>query len=256
MIQRIQLKAMVFRTVSGFTALGALLTCSSALAQDLTPLRACARALSINVEGDRFYEGFSSEKDDSMYFITCDSDYTKGRDHYILTDQGAYHLFEKSHKDYQGGMIPTHYRFNLNQETYYFKSNIVGEMGDVFDAQGRNLFQKPITGETKIDISSKNKALAFYMKTLTGSSDPKAALKASPVTPERNAILQSCLRSKLSYMGNSLQKIYLARFRDIDTDLDELANYRKNTVKALSEPACYSDPELGSKFNELMVNLP
>lgn len=256
MIQRIQLKTMVLRTVSGFTALGALLTCSSAVAQDLTPLRSCARALSINVEGDRFYEGFTSEKDDSMYFITCDSNYSQGRDHYILTEKGAYHLFEKSHKDYQGGMIPTHYRFTLDQETYYFKSNIVGEMGDVFDAQGRNLFQKPISGETKIDISSKNKALAFYMKTLTGSSDPKASLKASSVTPEQSSILQSCLRKRLSYMGKSLQQIYLARFRDIDTDQNELATYRKNTVKALSEPACYTDQELGTKFNELMVSLP
>jgi hypothetical protein len=249
MIQRIPLKPWVF-------AWGALLVCSSALAQNITPLRACARALSVNIEGDRFYEGFTSDGEDSMYFITCDGDDTQGKDHYILTEKGAYHLFEKKHKDYQGGSVPTIYRFKLENDTFYFKANIVGEMGDVFDDQGRNLFQNPITGENKIDISSKNKALTYYMKTLTGKTDSKAALTALPLTPERTPILQSCLRKKLSYLGSSLQRIYMARFRDVDTDMDDLAKYRDTAVKALSEPACYSDSELGSKFNELIGKLP
>lgn len=255
MIQRIRFKN-TFLTGLGLFALTTGTPFHSAHAEDLTPLRACARALSINVEGDRFYEGFTSDQADSMYFITCDSNYSQGRDHYILTENGAYHLFEKAHKDYQGGMVPTQYRFTLEKNTFYFKSNIVGEMGDVFDDQGINLFKSPTTGEKKIDISTKNKALMYYLKTLTGSTDLKAALKATPLTPERTSILQSCLRKKLNYLGSSLQRVYLARFRDIDTEVDELAQYRSNTIKALSEPACYTDSELGKKFNELIANLP
>jgi len=255
MIQRIRLKKTLL-TGLGLFSLTTAMAPHAARAEDLTPLRACAKALSINIEGDRFYEGFTSENDNSMYFITCDSNYSQGRDHYILTENGAYHLFEKAHKDYQGGMVPTQYRFTLEKNTFYFKSNIVGEMGDVFDDQGINLFKSPTTGEKRIDISAKNKALTYYMKTLTGSPDPKAALKATPLTPERTTILQSCLRKKLSYLGTSLSRVYLARFRDIDTEIDELARYRATAVKALSEPACYSDSELARKFNELIANLP
>ena len=255
MIQRFPLKKLLLAGL-GAISLYPAIPGEYAKAQDLTPLRSCARALSVNIEGDRFYEGFTSESEDSMYFITCDSNYSAGRDHYILNENGAYHLFEKSHKDYQGGMVQTQYRFTLENNTFYFKSNIVGEMGDIFDDQGKNLFQNPITGESKIDVSQKNKALTYYMKTLTGSGDPKAALKAHPLTPERTSILQVCLRKKLNHLGSSLQRIYMARFRDIDTTVDELVKYRETTIKALSEPACYADPELGSKFNELLANLP
>ncbi len=256
MTQRVQLNPLLAQSFSGIIALGALLACSTALAQDLTPLRACARALSVNVEGDRFFEGFTSEREDSMYFITCNDNDAIGKDHYILTENGAYYLFEKNHNDYQGGAYPTLYRFTLEKDTYYFKSNIVGEMGDVFDDQGRNLFKSPTTGEKTIDVSQKNKALTYYMKTLTGKTDSKAALKALPLTPERTPILQSCLRKKLNHLGTSLYRVYWARFRDIDTDMDDLKKYRETTVKALSEPACYADSALGTKFNELIANLP
>jgi len=251
MSQRVSLKSTI---VPALLTLACLT--SKAVAQDLTSLRTCARDLSINVEGDRFKEGFASDTEDSMYFITCDDNPNEGKDHYIFTVNGIWHLFEKAHYDYKGGLEPTTYRFIIGTETFYFRSNIVGEMGDIFNAKGVNLSTAEGISTAKIDISPKNQALAFYIKTLTGKKDPKGALIAEPISRERTLKLQECVRQKLDYLGTSLAHTYRARADDSSIDPILLAQYRNNVTRALSNQACHTDAEISSKFEQLLANLP
>ena len=250
------IKQIKFTSLFALASLSLLNIGPIAQAQDLTPLRACARALSVNIEGDRFSEGFPSDDDESMYFITCDDNYNLGRNHYILMTNGAYHMFEKTHVDYKGGLEPTLYRFNLENKTFYFRVNIVGEMGDVFNDKGLNLSKAPVTGTPTIDTSAKNLALKFYMKTLTGRTDSKAALNAEPLSADRYSKLQSCLRKKMNDLGNSLYRTYLARYRDDSIEPSSLAKYRETVATALNHQACRSDEQIASKFEEFLATLP
>jgi len=223
---------------------------------DLLPLRSCAYSVSNLIEGTRIYADWASDDENSMYFLNCDDDYDKGQDHYVFTPNGVYYFFIKYHKDYKGGYEGTQFRLNLENNTYYFKANIAGGMGQLFDQTGKNLSTVDLeTEHARIDVSPKNPVINYYMKTLTGKSDAKASIIATPATGDRLIKAQSCIQNQITELSTSLVKVYRHRMDYRQVSPEKLVQYKAFAENALSHPACSSDPKIAELMNNLMIEL-
>ena len=223
---------------------------------DLIPLRSCANSVSKQMSGERISSGWSSNDENSFYFLTCDDNYDLGDDQYVFTPNGVYYFFLKQHKDYKGGMEPTQFRLSIENKTYYFMTDIVSGMGELFDETGKNL-DTSATGsaQTTYDVTSKNLALNYYMKTLVGKSDPKATVVALPVSNDRIEKAQSCIRKQLFQLGSSLQDVFTFRRDHGSIPEAYIQPYRTAVLNDLSAPACSVDPIVTAKFIELKNSL-
>ena len=223
---------------------------------DLLPLRSCAYSVSNLIEGIRIYADWASDDENSNYFLNCDDDYDKGQDHYVFTPNGVYYFFIKYHKDYKGGFEGTQFRLSLENKTYYFKSNIAGGMGQLFDHSGKNLSIRDSESENaRIDVSAKNPVINYYMKTLTGKSDAKSAIIATPATGERLLKAQACIQNQITELSTSLVKVYRHRLDYQQVSLETLVEYEAFAEKALSHPSCASDPKISELMNKLILEL-
>lgn len=224
---------------------------------DLLPLRTCAHSVSKSIDGRSISEGWSSDDENSFYFLNCDDGPTLGQNHYVFTPNGVYYFFIKPHKDYKGGMEGTQFRLSLENKIYYYKNNIVGGMGDLFDQAGVNLSVRQSTEEdAKMDVSPKNPVINYYMKALTGKGDASAAIEAVVLPADRVEKAQACIRKAILSHGKSLHRVYTHRFEYRQVSSDVLKTYRQFVQGALASPACDADTEIRSQFNTFIADLP
>lgn len=230
----------------------------TSFAQDLIPLRACAMTVSKNIDETKISEGWSSDDEKSFLFLNCDDDYVKGEDHYVFTPNGVYYFYIKAHKDYKGGFEGTQFRLSLENKTYYFKSNIVAGMGNLYDQTGNNLSASSSVTDPdskKIDPSSKNVVLNYYMKVITGRPETNASVVAEPVTPERALKAQACIQKRILRLSKSLVDVYNSRSDYRQVDPSTLSTYKAFVQKSLLSPACSSDPALSETLIKMLNDL-
>lgn len=190
-------------------------------------------------------EGWASDDENSFLFVNCNDDWDKGQDHYVFTPNGAYYFFIKSHKDYKGGFEPTQFRLSLENKTYYFKSNCVGGMGDLYDSSGKNLSQFKSTPEdATIDPSIKNLAINYYMKTLTGKGDVNSAIQALPLPTDRVEKAQACIQKRIFDLSRSLSNVYDARRKYRQVSNEVLSQYRNRLQTVFSTASCSVDAKV------------
>lgn len=225
-------------------------------ANELLPLRSCAYSVSTLIEGRKIPADWSSENEDSFYFLNCLEDYDKGQDIYVYTPKGVYYFFVKSHKPYKGGLEATQFRLSLENETYYFKANIVGGLGNLYDRNGSNLRSDTYDPEDlKLDVSQKNPALIHYMKVITGSADPKSAVVAAPATGERLLKAQACIRTQVMKLSSDLVGVYLHRVKYKQVPPETLATYKAYAETVLTHPACSMDAVVADGISKLLVEI-
>ena len=214
--------------------------------------------VSKNIDESKISEGWSSDDENSFLFLNCDDDYTKGEDHYVFTPTGVYYFYIKAHKDYKGGLEGTQFRLRLENKTYYFKSNIVAGMGNLYDQSGNNLSASSSAldpDNKKIDPSSKNLVLNYYMKVITGKPDTNASVVAESVTAERALKAQACIQNRIIKLSESLVDVYNSRSDYRQVDASTLSTYKTFVQKSLLSPACSSDPSLSEQLTKLLNKL-
>ncbi len=227
--------------------------------KDLVTLRSCAQAVSKSIEGSHIRADWGSDDQDSIYYLNCNDDVSRatGEDYYIITPSGVYYYFIKPHKDYKGGAYGALYRVKIENRNYYFSADITNSLGGLYDESGNNLSCSVTDPDySNIDPSSKNPVLAFYMKVITGSSDPKSAVLAEPATGDRLEKAAACMESKINKLAESLAMVYEYRVKYRQVPPETLVVYKATLENALKTPECSVNKNVADNFLKLLANMP
>ena len=225
--------------------------------KDLVTLRSCAQAVSKTIEGVHIPAEWASDDQDSFYYLNCNDDINKGEDYYIITPNGVYSYSIKPHKDYKGGAYGALYRVKIENRNYYFSADITNSLGGLYDESGNNLSCSVTNPDySNIDPSSKNPVLAFYMKVITGSSDPTSAVLAEPATGDRLEKAAACMEGKINKLAESLAMVYEYRVKYKQVPPETLVIYRATLENALKTPECSVSKNVSDNFLKLLANIP